>query len=96
MKNVLIYLILYFGFNAYSQDTLAVSSIEQAIEEAAKGNFVSLGLMEDSNSEFPADFFRIPNDQLIGLVIDNCSYEIIPDGIKNYRNLIYFRYSWSD
>ncbi len=94
MKYLLIFLFIPFGFKANAQDTIAVENISLAIEVAENGDFVSLALMNDTSRVFPEAFFRIPKEQLIGLVIDNCKYEIIPEAIKSYKNLSYFRYSW--
>lgn len=94
MKKILLLLQVTLGLQCSAQDTLAVQNIDQAIKEAEKGNFVSLELLSDTCRVFPSEFFQIPNNQLIGLVVDNCSYEIIPEEINNYANLQYFRYSW--
>ncbi|MFK7786593.1 MAG: leucine-rich repeat domain-containing protein [Crocinitomicaceae bacterium] len=94
MKFLFAALTILIGFTAYSQDTIPVRGIDLAIEEAQKGNFVSLGLIGDTNQTFPKEFFEIPREKLVGLVIDNCSYGSIPNSVSSYRNLFYFRYSW--
>lgn len=87
-------LILILSNQSFSQDTVAVRSISEAIENAKNGNFVSLGLLSDTETTFPKEFFSIPKENLIGLVIDNCNYTSIPDEVSDYVNLVYFRYSW--
>ncbi len=94
MKYLLFFLIITFGFKANSQDTLIVQGISQAIEASSKGKFVSVELMKDTSHIFPKEFFDIPDNQLVGLVIENCRYEQIPLSIKKYKRLSYFHYSW--
>ena len=94
MKLLLIAISLFLSRNSFAQDTVAVSSIAQAITEAEKGNFVSLGIFSDAETTFPENVFLIPKNQLIGLIIDDCNYRELPSQISEFSNLVYFRYSW--
>jgi len=94
MKRLLIsFSLLIFG-NTFAQDTVAVTKIADAIAEIEKGNFVSLGLFNDTETTFPSEFFSIPKAKLVGLIIENCHYKSFPSSISEFENIFYFRYSW--
>ncbi len=77
-----------------AQDTVATRSIEEAIHVAKAGSYVSLAILTDSNEVFPEAVFEIPRDRLVGLILDNVGYRIIPERLAEFQELMYFRYSW--
>lgn len=93
-KVILISILIFNSILVQAQDTIATKSIEQAILKAKEGHYVSLGMFSDSSKVFPSKFFEIPPKNLIALIIDNCAYENFPEELKNYQNIVYFRYSW--
>lgn len=93
-KHLLLLLCFIASLVVHAQKPMPVKSIQSAIEEAKKGNKVLLGLFDDESKEFPKDFFKIPKDKLVGLVLDNCHYTSIPTKLSKYKNIAYFRYSW--
>ena len=92
MKFLLSLLALIVFQSTFSQDTLDVSSISEAIDETKRGNFVQLSIWNDKSSNFPEDFFSIPQDKLLALIIDDCSYSELPEKLSDYSNVAYFRY----
>lgn len=96
MRSVLAFSILTFllPITSYSQDTVAVRSIDDAIAQSQKGHHVSLLLYLDSNTTFPSQFQQIPKENLIGLIIDNCGYTDFPSYLAEYDRIFYLRYSW--
>ncbi len=95
MKTNYFYLLLLFvGLTIQAQKPIAVRSIPEAILEIEKGKKVSLSLLDDQSTEFPKDFFKIPKENIVALIIDGCKYTSIPKEISAYQELTYFRYSW--
>jgi len=95
MKTTILNLTLFFTtLLIYAQRPVAVRSIPEALEEVEKGNKISLSLLDDKATQFPEDFFKIPKENIVALIIDGCGYTSIPDKLADYNEISYFRYSW--
>lgn len=94
LKKIALFLFIFIWSVGFAQDTITVRSIQAAITEINKGNLINIGLFEDKSTTFPEDFFTIPKEKVIGLLIDNCSYTSLPIRLKEYTNLTHFAYAW--
>lgn len=94
MKQSIVVLLIFVSHMGHSQDTVAVNGIPAALEEIKRGNFVSIGLFDDPSTVFPSEFFIIPREKVIGLILDNCAYTTLPARLNEFTNIMYFRYSW--
>ncbi len=95
MKKLIFFIVLIsVQCSVKAQDTIMVKSVEQAIFEADKGNYLNLIIYNDKSTSFPENFKQIPKNKLLGLMFDNCSYTSFPSYLGEYKSLIRFGYVW--